>query len=139
MKTLYILALSCLFFVACHDVTVGYLKTENAVYVPDSLVIRKEPDPIEDNIRIQNQAPWMTLPIQGVIGTAQIHYEIENVSSDKSVNADIFKEELSIRGGGIMSYPLEGKAPAGRYVVSVRIWNEGYDVVKRNIFTFIVK
>lgn len=49
MKKLIIFvgAILLLIHVACQDVTVGYLKTENALYNPDTLIIRKEPDPVK--------------------------------------------------------------------------------------------
>ena len=53
MKVLFILVtiISC-FCMACHEQTVGFLVTENASYDPDSLVIRKIPDPEEDRVSI---------------------------------------------------------------------------------------
>lgn len=52
MKVLFILVtiISC-FCMACHEQTVGFLVTENASYDPDSLVIRKIPDPEEDRVQ----------------------------------------------------------------------------------------
>lgn len=53
--------------------------------------------------------------------------------------AALFKEELTIRGGGAMFYPLEHKAGAGTYVVSVRLTNEGYSQVIENAYTFLIE
>ena len=129
-----------LIHVACQDVTVGYLKTENAGYTPDSLIIRKEPDPVKDALRIKNDAPWRALTLQGFLGTPPIMFSIENVTSPNGQEAaDLFKKELSILGGGSLLYKLRGEAPLGRYVISVRLTNEGYSKVVPDAFTFIVE
>ena len=47
----------------------------------------------------------------------------------------VFKQELRIIGNGSFYYPLEHKAPAGKYVVSIRITNEGYSHVVKDIYT----
>ena len=38
-----------------------------------------------------------------------------------------------------MFYPLEHKAGAGTYVVSVRLTNEGYSQVIENAYTFLIE
>lgn len=142
MKKLIIFAGTILLLiqVACQDVTVGYLKTENAVYTPDSLIIRKEPDPVKDALRITNDAPWRALTLQGYLGTPPITFSIENVTSPNGQEAaDLFKKELSVLGGGSLLYKLRGEAPRGRYVISVRLTNEGYSKVVPDAFTFIVE
>ncbi len=141
MKIGYILFLILgLSFVACENKSVGFLKADTAEYAPDSLEIRKNLDPMLDAIRIKNKAPWTTFPIEGVLGTPPIHYEIEEVRSFAGGgDAELFKKELSIIGGGIMYYAYDGKAPKGEYWVSIRISNEGYSVVKKDAFRFILK
>ncbi len=142
MKKLIIFvgAILLLIHVACQDVTVGYLKTENALYNPDTLIIRKEPDPVKDALRIQNDAPWRALTMQGYLGTPPILFSIENVTSPNGQEAaDLFKKELSVLGGGSLLYKLRGEAPRGRYVISVRLTNEGYSKVVPDAFTFIVE
>lgn len=126
--------------VACHDIKVGYLKTENALYNPDTTIIRKEPDPVKDALRIQNEAPWRTLAFQGYLGTPPILFAIESVTSQNGQEAaDLFKKDLSIIGGGSMLYKLRGEAPRGRYLISIRVSNEGYSKVIPDAFTFIVE
>ena len=47
MKILFtwmVMAVSLWFLAACQDVTPGYLETDNAIYKPDTLVIRSELD-----------------------------------------------------------------------------------------------
>ena len=125
---------------ACQEKTIGYLITENAGYEPDSLIIPSTLDPEKDAIRIENKAPWMTFSLQGYEGTAPITFTIESVTSTAGEEqAALFKEELTIRGGGAMFYPLEHKAGAGTYVVSVRLTNEGDILVIENAYTFLIE
>lgn len=128
-------------FSACHETTIGYLITENASYEPDSLVIPRELDPIEHAIRIENQSPWISYAMQGYEGTEQIMFTVESVTSTAGeAEAQKFKEELVIRGGGgALEYPLVHKAGPGRYMISVRLTNPGYSQVVENAFTFILE
>lgn len=122
----------------CHDITPGYLETGNAQYVPDTMIIRKELDPIKDAYRKANNAPWVSPKLQGIDGTSPLLFDVVDVTSVDG-DAAMFKSLLSIRGGGRMEFPLKASVPAGRYIVSVRVSNEGYSEVVADIFTFIVK
>ena len=53
--------------------------------------------------------------------------------------AAIFKKDLTIRGGGVLLYPLENDAKPGVYKVSVRLTNPGYSHVLRDAMTIIVE
>ena len=141
MKIFFIgLGLFMIGLFACQDVTIGYLKTEEAQYAPDSLIIYPKGQLLPSDPRIQNDAPWVTSVLQGFSGTKPILFSIDKVvSSLGEMAASEFKEELTINGDGSMYYPMEHKAPAGVYDVSVRLTNEGYSKVIENAFTFIVK
>ena len=57
---------------ACHDVKEGYLKVDHACYGSDTLFVRTELDPMydyNDQTRLDNEAPWVTTNISGVLGT----------------------------------------------------------------------
>ena len=124
---------------SCHETTIGYLDTENASYDPDTLYVYKNPDPIEEAVRIENNAPWISFSLQGYDGTEPIIFSIESVTSDQGEEAAAtFMNELSIRGGGALMYPLENKAVAGSYVVAIRLSNPGYSKVIENAMTIIV-
>lgn len=91
-------------------------------------------------MRIEYNAPWISTDLQGYEGTAQIQFDVESVSSSLGEEAArVFQEELSIRGGGYLMYPLKNNAKPGRYVVSVRLSNPGYSQVIKDAFTFIVE
>lgn len=124
---------------ACHEKTVGYLITENASYDPDTMYVRKTPDPVSDAVRIEYDAPWISLQLQGYEGTDPIYFSVESVTSDQGESAAAtFMSELTIRGGGALMYPLENNAVPGTYVVSVRLTNDGYSQVVEDAMTIIV-
>lgn len=124
---------------ACHEKTIGYLITENASYDPDTMMIRKTPDPVLDAVRIEYGSPWVSLQLQGYEGTEQIHFTVESVTSDQGEEAAAtFMSELSIRGGGVLQYPLKNKAVPGSYKVSIRLTNPGYSQVVKDAMTIIV-
>lgn len=125
---------------SCNQETVGYLMTKDASYKPDSLVIRKTPDPSLDATRIKNDAPWVSYKLQGFVGTNPIDFSIESVvSSQGEEMAREFMNELGIRGGdGVMTFPLKNKVTPGRYTVSIRLTNPGYSQVVKDAFTFVV-
>ena len=140
MRRLVLLAIMFVaVLMACHETTIGYLITENASYDPDTMYVRKTPDPVTDAVRIENNAPWVSLRLQGYEGTEQIHFSVESVTSDQGeAAAATFMSELTIRGGGALMYPLENNAVPGTYVVSVRLTNDGYSQVVEDAMTIIV-
>lgn len=147
MKQIIILLTLIIGIVAnsCHKTIVGYLITENASYNPDTMYIRKTPDPELDAIRIENKAPWVSLQLQGYEGTEIIYFTIESVryeeekpSAAGAEAASKFMKDLSIRSGGVMLYPFENDALPGCYKISIRISNPGYSHVLQDIMTIIV-
>lgn len=138
MRGYWLLILFLAGMTACHQPTVGFLQAGNAVYVPDTMRVRKVLNPVDDAYRIANNAPWVSPKLQGLAGTAPITYEIAGVTSTDG-DATLFRNLVTIRGGGRMEFPLKSAIPAGRYVVSVRVSNEGYSHVVEDAFTFIVK
>lgn len=124
---------------SCHQTKIGYLKTEGASYLPDSTIIRTVLDPQLDKARIANQAPWVSSNLQGVLGTPPIVYRIVNVNSPDNGDADLFRQELVIRGNGVMLVPLVPKSPKGHYVVSIEISNEDHSQILEDAFTFIIE
>lgn len=138
MKKYCVIMWLILLWWGCHNPTPGYLEADNAQYVPDTMVIRKTLDPLIDAYRKMNNAPWVSPICQGIDGTAPVIFEVIDVTSADG-DADMFKSLLHIRGGGRMEFPLQAGVPAGRYVVSLKVSNEGYAELLPDIFTFIVK
>ena len=99
-------------------------------------------DPICDEYiglisKVEEAIPWSTSTIEGVLGTQPIIYSIADVTSTDG-NANLFKEELVMHGGGRMQLPFACKAPKGTYRVAIIIENEGYSHRLDNVFTFII-
>ena len=137
-KQLYLFLILLASCWACQDVPVGYLKAENAGYLPNELEVRKTLDLQEDAIRIANEAPWVTQGIQGVLGTEPLEYKFISVKVSEGGDAELFQQELIVRGAGVMELPLYTKLPAGRYIVTLKVSNDGYSKLLPDVVTFIV-
>ncbi|WP_018336673.1 hypothetical protein [Butyricimonas synergistica] len=125
----------------CQDITVGYLLTKSANYNPDTLVIKSKNSldvAGEDYLRAKWGQPWVSTPIEGVEGTAQIIVSIKNITST-SGDPDKLWEVLEVRGDGTFEIPLQHDVPVGRYVISLNFKNEGYSKDVNDCFTIIVK
>lgn len=124
----------------CNDVKIGYLNADGAEYAPAEMTIPKEIDATYPNyyVRIQYESPWVTSIIQGVLGTSPIRYEIADVKASDGGDADMFKSELVMGGVGRMEVPLYPESPAGKYVISVKIYNESYSHILEDAYTFTI-
>lgn len=61
-----LMAITGTMLMSCHDTTEGYLKTDSARYVPDTMEIRLQLDETLDAYRMHNMAPWVSPKLQGV-------------------------------------------------------------------------
>lgn len=137
---LYLSVIVLLGLWACNDDNEGFLLTENAVYQPDSLIVRKVPVKELDSVRMEYKTPWISLAMQGYEGTQIILFDIASVTSTAGEEAAaLFQSEVSVRGGGVLQYPFENKAPVGRYTVSVTLTNPFGSQVVEDAFTFILE
>ena len=139
MRRIYMLLLLGLVCFACNGPEIGYLKTENAGYLPNNLSVRKTLDPVEDAKRIENDAPWVTGRIQGVLGTNPLIYSFVSVKAPSEEAAKIFAKEIVVRGSGILELPLKTELPVGDYVITIKVSNEGYSDILADVFTFTVQ
>ena len=139
MKILFCIMTLLIVMAACEKQTTGYLEAEDAVYDPDSLVIRKVLDATLDADRIKRQYPWVSPPMQGVLGTYPFSYEIAGVhSTDGDVNS--FLQAVKLRGDSSFEIPLEGNVAPGKYVIDISISNRGGITCRKDgIFRIIVK
>ena len=84
--------------------------------------------------------PWTTSCIEQLLGTEPITYTLVSIRSDRGEAAPAdFGRYLSVIGGGRMYVDAKVNSPAGKYMVSLRVSNEGYSVVLPDIFTFILQ
>ena len=147
MKYIYTLFLVIMAFWGCQDVKIGCLDVSNAEYMPDTMLVRKELGVIQDDwnivrqdrMRLKVKAPWVTNQIQGVIGTAPIQYSLYDETATNGGDAEVFKKELKVRGGGILEMPFLPESPNGRYTVSLKVEAEEYSAIIENVFTFVIR
>ncbi|MBS9766382.1 MAG: hypothetical protein KGV44_02440 [Flavobacteriaceae bacterium] len=143
-KYLPFLVLSVLFCtLSCNKIPVGYLQTEEAVFIPDKVEVYRDLDP-NDN-RVIDNIPWTSLRVQGVSGTNPINYEFHSVKvsdgGDKEAFVKLVKSGEVVVQGGIIRLFQSGvkKLPNGSYTISLNVYNEGYSAVLKDAFTFVVK
>ncbi len=126
----------------CKEVTVGYLDTDFAEYVPDSLVVKAilNPDLPADMNRMELKMPWQGTEIEGIEGTFPIFYRIADV---KGVSGRTVPEEIArqfrISGKGRIEIGWDHTLPVGTYQVSLEVKNEGYDRIVPDLFRVIVE
>lgn len=101
--------------------------------IESPLIVQQEIDDLQS--RLDYEIPWTTSLIQGVLGTEPLLYEIESV---KGPDADAFLRYTGMMGGGRIYVKWDIDVPAGEYVVSVKVSNEGYIKVFEDAFTFVV-
>lgn len=123
----------------CNDVEIGYLMTYNAKYVPDSMVVkaRLDPENKDDAHREQFQMPWQSVKMEGVQGTMPVRYQIDKINNDELDQAT--RDQFVIKDGGIVELPWNHSVPEGKYVISVKVFNEGHTQVLDSIFTVVIK
>lgn len=123
----------------CNDVEIGYLMTYNAKYVPDSMVVkaRLDPENKDDAHREQFQIPWQSVKMEGVQGTMPVRYQIDKINNDELDQAT--RDQFVIKDGGIVELPWNHNVPEGKYVISVKVFNEGHTQVLDSIFTVVIK
>lgn len=101
--------------------------------IESPVIVQKEIDDLQS--RLDYEIPWTTSLIQGVLGTEPLLYEVESV---KGPDADTFLRYTGMMGGGRIYVKWDIDVPAGEYVVSVKVSNEGYTKVFEDAFTFVV-
>ena len=139
MKKVYWIV-SCLFLVViiqagCQDVTVGFLDTRHAAYAPDSMIVKAVLDPNDDAYQIKFKIPWQSGEMEGVEGTNPVKYTIRNVRGKHPEVVTQFR----MSGRGRVELPWDHTVPAGRYMIDMRIANEGHFCDLDSIFIVIVR
>ena len=123
----------------CQDIPIGYLQTEDASYNPDTMAVKKVLVPGEDDLQIKWGAPWVSTPIEGVEGTAQIFVTIKGIREESGGSVTEALEHIKVYGDGTFEVPVQHTIPVGRYVISLNFRNEGYSKDVDDCFTIIVK
>ena len=113
MKQVYLFLVLIITCWGCQDMKVGYLKAENAGYLPNELEVKKTLDPVEDAVRMANEAPWVTQKIQGVLGTSPLSFEFVSVKASEGGDAEVFKKEIQSVVEELWSYRYTRNYPWG--------------------------
>ena len=127
----------------CHRMDVGYLKTADASFSPDTVYVYRTIDPMSE--RAVNGSPWTSTRIQGVSGTAPINYSYVSVKASDGGSAEAFnaivKDGLVVIQGGLIQLFQKGAAqlPDGKYTLTIRVSNEDHEAILQDVFTFVVK
>lgn len=136
MKTIILSLFIILLSIGCQkDIAIGYLNVVNAMYSPDSLVVKAILDEEEDAYQIKHKIPWQSNEIDGVSGTLPIYFQIWSINGGQPE----IMNQFSIKPTGIIELPYNHTVPAGRYVLSVNICNQDHGYTIDSVFTVIVK
>lgn len=140
MKKYINLILLLLLIVGCNDMKVGYLDIEYATYDPAIMTVRKEldMDDEDDEDRFNNKAHWVSPAIQGVQGTTPMFMSIHEVRTEGGGDVAKFLEHSKVRGNGQFDVDFENDIPVGKYIITLKVVNEGYDAILTDIFTIEV-
>lgn len=118
---------------ACHQIDAGFLKPENAHYLIDSLVVISglHPESNPDTV-FQSQT------IEGVLGTPQIFYKIQNIHTNPEHQAQA--AQIKLLGKGQITVYGDNTLPVGAvYYLDLLIHNEGHSYIKESPIRVIVK
>ena len=141
MKTIKYLSILIFAVLLCNcnkSDSIGYLFVDGAGYLPNSMVVRAEPDPVLDSKRIKYQTPWFSTEIQGIDGTNPISYEISEIKTSDGDAQSIYNN-IEIKGIGILYIPFENTVAPGKYELTLKVSNDNDDKYLEDVFTLIVE
>ena len=142
------IALVCLTLLAvglmmsCSKMKVGYLRTAGASFAPDSINVFHNIDPTSD--RYIEQQPFVSTSIQGVAGTNPVNFELASVKADTPAAGELFMKlykegEISVVGGKvIVSLKATQQLTNGRYLLTLKVYNEDHEALLKDIFKVVV-
>ena len=136
MKTVILSLFILLLVIGCQkDIAIGYLNAANALYSPDSLVVKAKLDEEEDAYQIEHKIPWQSNEIDGVEGTLPIYFQIWSINGEQPE----IMNQFTIKPTGVIELPCNHTVPNGLYVLSVKIKNQDHDYMIDSAFTVIVE
>lgn len=137
----YIILLFAILGTACEAEKIGYLDIRNFNYSPKSETFKSVLDPEEDDRRIQFHTPWETSKIQGVDASTAPVYTIHSIKSQNG-NALAASQQFTINpGSGKVFLPWDHTVPAGKYVFSIGVSNEGgqNSEIAEDVLTIVIE
>lgn len=136
MKTILFLSFILLLVIGCQkDIAIGYLNVVNALYSPDSMIVKAKLDEGEDAYQIEHKIPWQSNEIDGVKGTLPVYFQIWSVNGGQPE----IMNQFTIKPTGAIELPYNHTVPSGRYILSVKIGNKDHGYTIDSAFTVIVQ
>lgn len=136
MKTILFLSFILLLVIGCQkDIAIGYLNVVNAIYSPDSMIVKAKLDVEEDAYQIKHKIPWQSNEIDGVKGTLPIYFQIWSINGGQPE----IMNQFTIKPTGVIELPYNHTVPNGRYLLSVKISNKDHGYTIDSAFTVIVQ
>ena len=132
---LSLMALVIGFTASCSKMDVGYLRTEGASFTPDSLNVFHNID--STSVRATDSLPFVSIRIP-------VNYELSSVKADSPSASELFMKlykegKISVAGGLIVvSQNASRQLPNGRYVLSLKVYNEDHEAILKDVFTIVV-
>lgn len=120
-----------------HNAELKLQKLADELGIKSSTITAGEITDLEN--RISYKVPWVTAEMIGIKGTEPLVYEIVEIKNESAENAAAFGNYLKIVGAGQMWVDQDFDVPAGRYVITVKVSNEGRSKVFTDAFTFVVR
>lgn len=134
MKTITLILITALLIVlySCEDIKKGYLETQDAEYVTDTLFMCLNPS-------VRDSVPYQSESIQGIIGTFPITYEISSVrdSTGAIVPVEVSKQ-ITVILTGVIEIPKAHTIPLGIYSIDLQVSNIHGKVILYNVYTIVV-
>lgn len=136
MKTIILSLFILLLVIGCQkDIAIGYLNVTNAMYSPDSLVVKAKLDEEEDAYQIEHKIPWQSNEMDGVEGTLPIYFQIRGINGGQPE----IMNQFSIKPTGVIELPYNHTVPSGRYIIDVKVGNRDHGYTIDSAFTVIIK
>lgn len=120
-----------------HNAELKLQELADELGIESSTITAREITDLEN--RISYKVPWVTAKMIGIQGTEPLVYEIVEIKNESAENAVAFGNYLKIVGAGQMWVDQDFDVPAGRYVITVKVSNEGRSQVFTDAFTFVVR
>ena len=117
------------------EININIMRAFNAMYSPDSLVVKAKLDEEEDAYQIEHKIPWQSNEMDGVEGTLPIYFQIRGINGGQPE----IMNQFSIKPTGVIELPYNHTVPSGRYIIDVKVGNRDHGYTIDSAFTVIIK
>lgn len=89
--------------------------------------------------KVDFELPYLSSNIDGVLGTDIMYYRVVEVKSENQKNAAKFMDYVEVKGKGCVSVKYNPDVPAGAYLLTLEVKNEGRTRLIEDVFTVVLK